>query len=350
MIRRLLWAQLLFGLVLQIPAVGQQKPASSAPAEQTAKEDPLSRFHWLADSSDTRGIGFETGKLSPVKIDPRQDTSAEIETEIVRPTAGSMRITRHVYDRGAGGERQLVEVVVEDVRVTPGDGLSATRTVSRRDINGRMMLARKETQETVPVGTGAYRTQATTMLERGSGSLVRAEEVVQVEKKKGEGTFEFERSRRTTDVNGGWVTAEQRVGSARMANGETVSQEDFYRQDVNGKLSLDRREVSREWQDTQGTTHKDSDIYRVDSSGGIQLNERMNIMRTSASDGSVQTTQSLYQKSAVSPSEGLKLVQRIVEASRPSDSKTTEKDTEVQVPDGNGRLQTVGQVRVYEKK
>jgi len=350
MIRRILLTSVLFGLGLQIPIAGQQKPTSPPPAAQKTKEDPLSRFHWLADSSDTRGMVFETGKLGAVKIDPRDQTSAEIETEITRPGADSMRITRHVYDQGAGRERQLVEVVIEEVRTTAGDGVSATRMVSRRDINGRMRIARRETQETVPVGPGAYRTQATTMVAQGSESLVRAEEIVQVEKKKGEGSFEFERSRRMADVNGAWVTADQRVGSARESNGQTLSQEDFYKQDINGRLSLDRREVSREWKDLQGRAYKDSDIYRVDSAGSLQLNERLNIARVTASDGSEQTTQSLFQKNIVSPSEGLKLIQKIVETSRPSDSKTTQKDTEVQVPDSNGKLQTVGSIRVYEKK
>jgi hypothetical protein len=337
---------LIFGL--QLPLWGQTKTAASPQAEK--KEDPLGRFYWVADSTDTRSLAFGGAMLSTVKMEAVEQNLVDIETEIERQSANSMRITRRVYDRGTLAGRKLVEVVVENVSAGAGGVISATRTVSKLDVNGRMQIARKDSQETVPAGPEEFRTRTSSMVSRGSDALVKVEEIVQIEKKKGEGAFEFSRSRMLADVNGAWTTSEQRTGSVRETTGQVSSQEDVYRQGINGKMTLERRESSREYKDNTGRVVKDVDVYRPDSTGGLQLDSRMNIALAVNPDGSEQTVQSLYQKNAVSPSEGMRLNQVIVKSSRAADSHTTVVDTALQTPDANGRLQTIGQVRTVEKK
>ncbi len=352
MIRNNFHLLFLVGLFLQMPAIPMQKsspPPAKPAAEGQAKEDPFSRFHWLAESSEARGMRFETRKLANLKTDT-DNLPTEVESEVVRPSANSMRVTRRVFDRSVNGERQLVEVVVEDLRAAPGNGISATKTVSRRDGNGSMRISRKEIQETVPAGVNAFRTQATVLVSRGGDSLTRSEEIQQLEKKRSEGVVEVERTQMLPDANGVWVPADRRVTSVRETNNQVLTQEEIYRQDPNGRFSLSQREVSREWKDQQGKEHKDGEIYRPNLAGSLDLNARTSIVRETYADGSEQTTQTLLQKSPVAPSEGLKLSEKIVATSRPAGSNSVQRDTEVLVPDANGRLQTIGYRRVIEKK
>ncbi len=349
MIRRMLWSSYLSGLCLLATAAGAQAPATKAAAGAQEKEDPFSHFHWLSAGGENRGLVFESRKLESLKP-ATENLPAEVQTEIARPSSNSMRITRRVFDVDANGSRQLVEVVVEDLRTTTGNGVSATRTISRRDANGNLQVALKQTQETTPAGTDTYKTQTTTQASRGGGNLVRSEEITQVEKKAANGAIEIDRTQMMPDLNGRWSTADRRVSSTRDVKGQIVTQADDYKPDLNGKLSLTQRETSREWKDPQGRERQDSDIQTVSPEGNLQLSGRSSIVRVSFPDGSGETTQTLYSKSPVTPSEGLKLLEKIVETSRPADSRTVQKETTVQTPDANGKLQTLGYSKVIENK
>jgi hypothetical protein len=352
MIRRILLASLLSGLCLHVAAAGIQKPAppTSKPAEQgQEKKDPFKLFHWLTDSSESHGIVMESRKLTSLSTANLDQPPSETETEVTRPDAKSMRVTSRVYGRGPSGERILSEVVVEDLRVTAGNGISATRTTSRNDINGNLRVIRKDTQETVAAGPDTYRTQATVMRASGADSLTRSEEVVQVEKKRAAGVLEIERTQLLQDINGKWATADRRAGSSRETDGQVLWREDIYKPDANGNLILAQQNSGREWKDPQGRQHQDTDLYDADLAGKLQLSARSNMVRSPGADGTEETTQSLLRISPVSPSEGLKLVQKIVATSRPAASSTVEKEVEVQVPDANGKLQTIFYRRVQEK-
>ena len=82
----------------------------------------------------------------------------------------------------------------------------------------------------------------------------------------------------------------------------------------------------------------------------MQLDGKLTMVRSTYQDGSEQTTQTLLKKSPVSPSEGFKLVQKIVQTSRPVSAASAEKETEILVPDANGKLQTTFYQTVQEKK
>ena len=353
MMRRVTMPLFLLTLCLWIPAFGRQTgtASSSNPEGQEAqKKDPFSRFHWLTASGETRGLVFEDRKLESLKVDFGNQPTAETETEVTRPDANSMRTTRRIYDRGPNGERQLVEVAVEELHAAAGEKLSATRTVSRRDANGRMQVALKETQETAPAGTDTYQTRVTTMIPGSNAALAKSEELVQVEKKKADGAVEIDRSQLLPDGNGGWATAGRRVGTARKSDDEIIGQEDVYSRDVNGRLALSQRESSREWKDSQGKEYLDKDTYRVAGGGRLELAARSNLVSVTYSDGSTQTTQSLLQRNQAAPSEGMKLAEKILLTRRPADSRTTESELQVQALDPNGNLQTTYYRKDIEKK
>ncbi len=353
MIRRLFGIAFLMGLWLQIAVAdtqGAKAQAAKPEAKGQSKEDPLGRFRWLTASGEVRGLVFETRKLESLRVGNEVQEGTEIESEVTRPSTDSMRTTRRVFSRSVNGERQLVQVVVEDVRTTPGNGFSATRTVSQRDVNGNMRTAERETQETVPAGAGTFRTQATLMFPSSGDNLTTAAQIIQTETKKADGSVEIERNRMLPGGGGGWTTAERQTSSTRETNDGSLTQEEVYRQDANGKLSLRQREVAREWVDPQGRTSQDRETYTSSLAGSLELSARSSIVRTTYADGTTETAQTLLQRSPAAPSEGLKLVQKIQETVRATDSKTTERETDVQAPDSNGNLQTIAIRKTVEKK
>ncbi len=353
MIRKILCVGFLTGLCCQISLAGVQDPATAASKPQAkgqAKEDPLSRFRWLAASGETRGQAFEARRLESLKVAPPIQDGTETESEVTRPAANSMRTTRRMYSRSVNGERQLVAIEVEDVRTTAGDGLSATRTVSRRDANGGMRVAEKEVQEMVPTGAGTFRTQATTMYSTGNDNLTASKQVVQTEKKRADGVVDIERTQMLPGGNGGWATAERRVSSTREANNEIITQEEVYRQDANGKFALSQKGASREYKDSQGRINQDKETYTSSLAGSLELSARSSIVRTTYADGTVETAQTLLQRSPAAPSEGLKLAQKIQEILRAPDANTTERETEVLAPDPNGKMQSAAYWKIVEKK
>jgi hypothetical protein len=343
----------LFGLCLQLPGMGMQKPGAPATGTQTERrqtEDPFSRFQWLTAAGENRGLVLEGRRLKDLKVGFPEQPSTEVETQVTRPDASSMRITRRVYDSGMNQGRQLVETVVEELRSTPGGGLSATRTISRLDTNGVLKPVRKEDQQTVPAGTDSFRTQTVTQMAGASGGLAVVEKIDQVERKKSGGIVEIERSQLLPDANRGWATAERRVSTTRESEDQARTQEEVYRQDANGKFSLSQRSVSREWKDSQGGEHQETEAYLSDLQGNTQLNARSTIVRVTFSDGSQQTTQTLFQRGPASPSAGLGLIEKIVETLRPVDAKATQIDTEVLAPDSNGVLKTISFRRAVESR
>ncbi len=114
-------------------------------------------------------------------------------------------------------------------------------------------------------------------------------------------------------------------------------------------MTLSQQSSGREWKDQQGNLRQDTDIYVADLAGKMQLNGRSNLIHAAYPDGSEQTTQTVLQISPVSPADGFKLVNKTVETTRPAGSGGIERETEVLVPDANGKLQTTFSRRVQEK-
>lgn len=338
---------LLVSCILAAPVFGapQQKTAS----EEKAK-DPFAGFFWLSSGSETRGLKYDTGRLANLKVARSDEPQAEIESVVKRPDPNTMLVTRKVYSPGANGERQLVEVVTEELRASAGDKISATRTLSRLDSNGRMMVARKDTQVTAPAGPGEFRTEATIQMANVNRGIAASERIVQVERKKGDDVYEIDRTQSLPNPNGGWGTGERRVSATRVGRDSSATEEEVYGQDANGKLSLKQKVSSKEWKDRRGQEVQDTDTYIADLQGKLTLDTRSNIVQATSADGTTQTTQTVQQKSPINPMEGLRLIEKITQTVRPVDPSRTETDTYVVAPDSNGAMVTVSFTKAVEVK
>ncbi len=324
-----------------------QTPQQSEKSEQKEKTPP---FRWLDPAGETISLRLETRKLDRISLGGRYGSASEAEKETTPLGENGTRTTIRVYDRDANGNRTLVETVVEEVRNLPGNRTQASRTVSRRDANNRMPVVRRYTQETSPAGAGAFHTKLTVFLPGSSGALVPTEQLIQEERSKAQDEIEIDRTQMLAGTDGRLQPSERRISTIRGPAGQASTDEVVYRYDPGGNARIDQRMISKEWQDSQGRDNREISNYRSDLSGRLNLDGRTRITSTSQPDGTRQTVQVTEQQNPVSPSEGMRLVERVTEFTRPVGTSGMEREVHVQTPDANGALRTVYFQRTSEIK
>lgn len=328
----------------------QTGSAQKAGQPQGGQQKAPVPFRWLDASEETQGVRLATGTLDRLKLGSEYGSASEAEKETVPLGSDGTRTTVKIYDRDVNGNRRVIETVVEEVQNLPGGRTNATRTTSRRDVDGRLKPIRRDTQETVPTGTNAYQTTTTIQVPGSSGSLARAEQIIQKEQAKGENQVEIDRIHMLRGVSGNWETNDRRVSTTRKTGDQFSTDEAVYRYDTNGKYQIDRQLSSRQWRDSQGREQREVSTYRSDLSGRLNLDTRTRISKEALADGTTQTTQSLEQQNPAAPSEGLRVVERITEYVRLTGGDKRESELYVQTPDPNGQNQTVYSQRIVEFK
>ncbi len=326
---------------------GSPQQAGQQKGEEKKAQVP---FRWLDASDETQGVRLATGTLERLKLGSEYGSASEAEKETVPLGSDGTRTTVKIFDRDVNGNRRLIETVVEEVRTLAGGRTDATRTISRRDVDGRMKPIRKDTQQTVPTGTNAYQTTTTIQLPGPSGSLVQAEQITQKEQAKGENQVDIDRIHMIRGGSGSWETNDRRVSTTRKTGDQFSTDEAVYRYDTNGNYQLDRQLSSKQWRDSQGREQREMTTYRSDLSGRLNLDTRTRISKATLADGTTQTSQVLEQQNPASPSEGLRLVERITEYVRLTGGDRKESELYVQTPDPNGQNQTVYSQRIVEFK
>jgi|WetSurMetagenome_2_1015567.scaffolds.fasta_scaffold21647_2 hypothetical protein len=325
---------LLFGLM-----PGQKEPEAKPPA-----------FRWLSASGEAAPVRLADHKLGLISIS-RQGSAAEAESETVPLGNGNTRKTTRTYIADPNGARVLVEAAIEEIHNFPGGRTEAVRTVSQRDINGRMAIVGKYQQETMPSGADSYQTTMTVQLAGPQGgALAPAEQVIQIERAKGSKEIEIDRTQLAPNAIGGWVTKERRSSNTQISSNQLSTEETVYSPDADGHLRLNARLSSQEWKDARGNEQREITTYRSDLQGRLNLDNRIQISREGLAGGAQQTTQATNEINPAAPSEGLRLTQKIVETIRPSSPNATERNVTVMNPDLNGQIQTIYTLRTIQPK
>ena len=326
------------------------EPARQAAQPQGGQQKAAVPFRWLEASDETEGVRLVTGTLERLKLGSEYGSASEAERESVPIGTDGTRTTVKIFDRDVNGSRRLIETVIEEVRNLPGGRTNATRTVSRRDVDGRLKPIRKDTQETGPTATNAYQTTTIIQLPGPSGSLVQSEQIVQKEQAKGENQIEIDRIHMLRGGSGSWETSDRRVSTTRKTGDQFSTDEAVYRYDTNGRYQLDRQLSSKQWRDSRGGEQRELSTYRSDLSGRLNLDSRTRISKEALPDGTTQTTQVLEQQNPAAPSDGMRLVERITAYVRLAGGDRRESELYVQTPDPNGQNQTVYSQRIVEFK
>ena len=235
--------------------------------------------------------------------------------------------------------------MVEEHRITTADGdESIVREFTQPDVNGRSRAMRRETQETVSEGNGAYRTEIEISIPGPSGDrLVPTERVEQTEQRDGDRTLESERVTYTNVTNRGeWKAREQRVVTHSHGDADVQSVESVYRPDGSGSMVLRDQIVRKEWTGSRGQQHSREEVFATEIPGQgrtskPRLFQQIDTVRTTRSDGGSQATREVSERRG----GRTVVVERTTERERPDGRGGTIVERETQRRDVNGRLRTV---------
>jgi hypothetical protein len=320
---------------------GVQEPAEEpteqqAPAEESQAVPEKPSFKWMRSDGEMESQRFGGYGLSRLKGFTERGPWVETETETVVQTDKKVHTITRAYRNDPQGRRRLVEVVEETIEYSPNGEAKGVKTTSAADLDGRLKVSRRETQEVRLDGEDASQTVLTVELVSVNGRLKPVERLEQKEQKSGEGSAELERDLLTVDGNGRWQLSEKREGSIEDVDGETLVRETVYRLDGNRELTVFEQIAGREWTDEDGSSHRVSDKYLFDFDGEPTLNERVNITRQVLEDGSYEVVQEI----SGSPNSGvagdLSPQQRIIVHESGDETETT-----VEMVDIAGKMRAV---------
>ncbi len=264
------------------------------------------------------------------------------EEKSIKVDAQTTRIIRTTSNFRHDGELAIIEVVEEEHRTLSGGEEHVSRTVSTPDLNGRFSVIRQEDQTTILTNIGVQETNTTVFLPDIHGGFQPAEQIEQTEREKGPGTVETERISKVRDGNGNWVPTERRIVLSREANGQSRTEEEqIYRSDSTGPLSLSEQVYRTYSRDSEGNEQWTTDTHEKSIDGRLHLNQRVKIVHESLSGGRERTVQEVEQRNPVAPGEDLRVVERTVTTSRPVGNGESELEVEVKALGGSGQLETI---------
>ena len=326
---------------VQARAIESQGTSAEGAGKEVASPESLPQSQWLALSGETGGVKYATRTLNPLILSPQIEPTVEIEQEEMQVDPQTTRITRRIFKPTINGGRQLMELVVEEVRKMPGDRIERVRTTSREDVNGRFRPVQKDLQKMSRSDADTYRILRTLLFPNQNNVLEEKVRVQQIEQRKGE-SVDIDWTRYVPDSNGNWGTAERRISQNTLNEDNIQTNERVYQYDVNNRLQWTQEIQASEWKDSGGQRHRQSELFLPDMGGKLQLDSRLTINQNLRDDGSQETVQILERNKPGAPGKGLQLVQKMIENISALEGGKTEKRMEVQETDPNGKLYTVG--------
>ncbi|MFQ5889638.1 MAG: hypothetical protein ACE5JR_06255 [Gemmatimonadota bacterium] len=358
MLRRLLFAAIpvfIVGMTPARPAVAgpQEKPRDQRLEEEFQSSQGISPSRRLESRRETEDRALERRVVEQPSINGGYGVVLEVEEETVRIDSRTSRRTRREFAPDSDGGRRLIQTIEEERVETPDGRRRIVRHFSQPDVNGRPRATRREVEVTAPEGAGIYRTEIEVSVpDINRSGFIPTERIEQRERRDGERVLEVDRT--TYSYRAGhrsWQATERRTTNREVGEREVRTVERVYWLDGNDDLFLRDRIVSREWTDARGAEHTTEQVYTTDISAlgrskEPRLFQQIEAVRTTRPDGSWRSTREVRERGV----NGLRLVERVIEESRPDGKGGTMTIREVQRADGNGRLRTVSVSRRSESE
>jgi hypothetical protein len=326
--------------------VADQAPASSI-SERTYINGGIAPSRYLQRRSESDGRQIVVDTEERLGTDGQWEPVEESVTTTVRPGTGTVQTHRELFTFDAEGRRQLMETT--ESRQEALDGAN-TRTVEDTwvaDINGGQALTSRWIDETRIIAPDTRQTDST-MFRRGvNGSLRESERGVHTERQVEPAVVRHDTTQLVLDPNGRWAAVEARSAEVRNASAsERVDEETIRRPDVNGRLVVSERVVTRR-SDVNGQEQVIVETYSPDAEGfartdnHLALSQRVRRSTTATNDGGRSTVEEIEARSRIAPGDPMRVIQRTVVTVRNlgPDRQTTER--QVFELDVNGRLAPV---------
>jgi hypothetical protein len=332
-------------------AFAQQGVADQAPASSISERTYLgggiapSRYLQRRSEADGRQIVVDTEER--LGVDGRWEPLEESVTTTVRPGTGAVQTHRELFTFDAEGRRQLMETTESTQEALDG---ANTRTVEETwvaDINGGRALTSRWIDETRSIAPDLRQTDSTLFRRGINGSLQENERAVHTERQVEPAVVRHDITQLARDPNGRWAAAEARSAEVRNTSAsERVDEETIQRPDVNGRLVVSERVVTRR-SEVNGQEQVVVETYSADAEGfartdsRLALRQRVRKSTTATNDGGRSTVEEVEARNRVAPGDPMRVIQRTVVTVRNlgPDRQTTER--QVFERDVNGRLAQV---------
>jgi hypothetical protein len=345
-------AGLCFCLVLTAEAAsGQSRSESVAPGQATPTSTVIERVHPTGAPAPWRRVQSRTASgnrqvvvdtLEVPDIEGRLAPSQEIVTETDRSDPNTEQTRRDVFQVGANGRRTLSETTQSVRETLSGGNTRATRDTSVSDVNGQVRLTARQMEEARSAGANARELQSTLLLPGLNEPFRASTRTDDVERVVGAGQNRRESTALVLDVNGRWQPVEVLRGEAREMGNERLEEQAIERLDINGKLVVDERSVSRHssangLEQTVIETH----VPYEAGSRNFVVDQRIHRTTTTNADGGRSTVEEVESRSPGNPSDPTRLTSRTVTTVRRIGPDRLVTDRQVFERDVNGRMRLI---------
>jgi hypothetical protein len=261
----------------------------------------------------------------------------------VRTGPDSTQIKREVFAPDAQGRSRLVETSQTEVQKSAGGSSRSITNTMAPDVNGRLVLAGREVEETKSVSPTVKETYKTIYRPGVNEPITESERLQQTERTVSKDVTQNETKRSERDANGRWQITETRNAEVRVTGSERVAEETVQRLNDNGALALTERKVTKQ-SNANGRDETVTETYlapaqgRGSSGGRLELDQRVRQTTASSPGGEQQTIREVEGRSPGSPNEPWRVVERTVETLRQIAPGRFEVQRQVFVLDANGRF------------
>jgi len=345
-------AKIILGLIAGISQTGRAQVSSTDNSWATTSQqvDPSgaanpTRTH--TTHTEVNGRVIEKTIVEAMGPDGRYVPYSEIERESVHVNDTTVRDIERSYGRTRDGRRSLTQEIQEESRSLPDGERKVTRTTSNPDGNGALQVVQRALIDSKQVSPGVRDTKTTLFSADGSGGLAPRVQIEEREKQTDATTAEITKSTSLSDGAGHWTLSEVREGTTRQeAGGESTKEERVLRLDVNGKMAVAVRTVSKKSAVGQGEQSESTETYSTNVPGqagdeGLRLVRRESTAQRAGASGGHSTTRRVEQPNPGDPGAGLRVTQEAIDIVRPGANGTATQTSRILTPDSNGQLKAV---------
>jgi hypothetical protein len=176
-----------------------------------------------------------------------------------------------------------------------------------------------------------------------NGGFTPAVQIEEHEKKNSDGTIDSKKSTLFSDGAGHWRVGEVREGTSKQENGQPRSKEErVLRSDLNGKLAIEERTVSKETEVGAGEKHESVETYSVNvpgsaGDGSLHLVSHEATVRKNTA-ASERTVRQVERTNPGAPTGGLHVTDEVIDIVRPGTGGVSQQKRTTLTLNSAGRL------------
>ena len=275
---------------------GDQAPASSI-SERTYVGGGIAPSRSVQRRSESDGRQVVVSTLERLGADGTWEPFEETVTTTVRQGTGTVQTSRELFTFDFEGRRQLLETTESNQEAPDAANTGTVEETWVADINGGRVLRSRWIDETRTIAPDVRQTDSTLFRRGINGSLRESERAVHTERQVEPAVVRHDTTQLVRDLNGRWVAVEARSAEVRTTSAsERVDEETVQRPDVNGRLVVGERVVTRR-SAVNGQEQVIVETYSPDtegfagSEGRLTLSQRVRRSTTATSDGGRSTVE-----------------------------------------------------------